>query len=274
MTRIAHLSDTHFGTEVPHVAQALLDCLTGIRPDLIVVSGDVTQRARRNEFAAAAGYFRRLPGPVLVLPGNHDIPLFDLASRLFRPYANFQASFGSRTGVWVGRQAVVLGLDTTVPSRHTRGRLDIPALSRQASQLPQDLAGHVRIAAVHQPVYAAWQQDSDEVLLNAREAVHAFARERFDVILSGHVHVPLVTTTRGLFPDLRRHFVLAGAGTAVSYRTRPGAPNSFNLISCGERLEVQSFEFGGDAGAFVPGRQCSFQRKLDGWEEVPENESS
>ncbi|GIZ53452.1 metallophosphoesterase family protein [Noviherbaspirillum aridicola] len=270
MTRIAHLSDTHFGTELPQVAEALLDCLTGLRPDLTVVSGDVTQRARPSEFAAAVDYFRRLPSPFMVLPGNHDIPLFDLASRLLRPYRNFRAAFRAGAELWQGEAAAVLGLDTTLPLRHTRGRLDTAQLSRLTAQLPQEAAGKMRISAVHQPLHAAWPEDRDEVLLNAEEAAHAFARERIDVVLSGHVHVPVVTTTRQLFPRLRRHFILAGAGTAISYRTRPGAPNSFNLLSCepGQgSVEVQSFHFAKDSRAFHPHARFAFSLALDGWTE-------
>lgn len=263
MTRIAHLSDTHFGTEVPQVAQALLDCLNGLGPDLVIVSGDITQRARRREFAAAADYFRRLPAPALVLPGNHDIPLLDLASRLLRPYANFRRAFGGRTGVWQDARAAVIGLDTTLPARHTRGRVDIAQLSQLADALPQN--GAMRIAAVHQPLHAAWLQDRDEVLLNAPEAAQAFASRQIDVVLSGHVHVPVMTTTRELFPHLSRHFILAGAGTAVSHRTRPGAPNSFNLLCCDPDFEVQAFQYEAQTRAFSLHTRYRFCRAADGW---------
>lgn len=268
MTRIAHLSDTHFGTQVPPVAQALLDCLERLAPDLVVVSGDITQRARKQEFTAAADYFRRLPAPMLVLPGNHDIPLFDLASRFLHPYREFDRAFGARSGIWAGEGVAVLGCDTTLPTRHTRGRLDIAQLERLVAAVP-DEPGSMRIAAVHQPLHAAWLQDRDEILLNAEEAAAALARTGIDVVLSGHVHVPVVCTTREVFPRLRRHFVLAGAGTAVSRRTRPAAPNSFNLLCCGEGLEVQSFHYEEEVGAFQQHAGFGFRRASDGWTQTP-----
>lgn len=263
-TRIAHLSDTHFGTEVPRVADALLDSLDALRPDLVIVSGDVTQRARSAEFAAAQAYFARLPAPVLVLPGNHDIPLYDLFSRAFNPYGKFTRTFGRRCGAWRGSGATVLGLDSTLASRHTRGRFDRRQFLGLAAQAG---AGEgVLVAAVHQPLHAAWAQDRGEVLLNAEEAAQAFAAGRVDVVLSGHVHVPVVTTTRALFPRLSRHFILAGAGTAVSHRTRPGAPNSFNLLCLHDAIEIIPYQFEDDAGGFLRKPVFLFRQELDGWQ--------
>src|SRR5690606_22609923 len=83
---ILHISDTHFGTQWPAVVDALVALAHNLAPDLVVLGGDVTQRARRAQFRAAVDFLRRLPAPVLAVPGNHDIPLFDLWSRCLRPY--------------------------------------------------------------------------------------------------------------------------------------------------------------------------------------------
>jgi 3',5'-cyclic AMP phosphodiesterase CpdA len=267
VTLIAHLSDTHFGTEVVPVVEALVDILAALRPDVVVVSGDITQRARAHEFAAAKAFFQRLPAPVLVMPGNHDIPLFDIFSRAFNPYGNFRKSFGARTGAWHGVDASVYALDTTDRLRHTRGRVDLGQLARLA---PPPGPRRIRVAAVHQPLHAAWAQDRDEVLLNARQAAQAFSDSGIDVVLSGHVHVPVITTTRELFPGLQRHFILAGAGTAVSHRTRPGAPNAFNLIGgglleAGPELRVQPFHYEAEKASFHEKAGYRFRIAEGGW---------
>jgi len=85
MRTIAHIADLHFGTEDPHVAEVLLSELYDLKPSLIVISGDLTQRARKKEFIAAREYLNRMPKPYLVVPGNHDIPLFDIIRRFFAP---------------------------------------------------------------------------------------------------------------------------------------------------------------------------------------------
>jgi 3',5'-cyclic AMP phosphodiesterase CpdA len=95
MTRILHLSDTHFGTERPGVVEALIALAQTLSPQLIVVSGDITQRATRAQFASARRFLDALPPcPQLLLPGNHDVPLFALWQRAFSPYARYCAGLG------------------------------------------------------------------------------------------------------------------------------------------------------------------------------------
>ena len=90
MTTVAHISDLHFGREEPRVAEGLLADLSGLRPRLVVLSGDLTQRARRRQFAAARDFLARIEAPPLIVPGNHDIPLFDVARRFLRPLHRFR----------------------------------------------------------------------------------------------------------------------------------------------------------------------------------------
>ncbi|HEX5420033.1 MAG TPA: metallophosphoesterase, partial [Gammaproteobacteria bacterium] len=131
MSALLHISDTHFGTEQGPVVEALAALSQRLQPALVVLSGDVTQRARRRQFAAAAAFVKRLaPAPVLTIPGNHDIPLFNLYARWRRPYANYRGVFGgSLQPRWQNADLFVLGVNTTRPSRHTDG--EISALQRK-----------------------------------------------------------------------------------------------------------------------------------------------
>src|SRR5690606_3679902 len=96
MTVVLHISDPHFGTERPQVVQALERLAHAQAPALVILSGDVTQRARKVEFKQAGAFMDRLAAPArLVIPGNHDIPLFDLFTRMFRPYARYERIFGA-----------------------------------------------------------------------------------------------------------------------------------------------------------------------------------
>src|SRR5690606_26580013 len=94
MTCVLHISDTHFGTEFPDVVEALVALARDQAPELVVLGGDITQRARRGQFEAAGRFVARLPAPVLAVPGNHDIPLFNLLARWRAPYGGYRRIFG------------------------------------------------------------------------------------------------------------------------------------------------------------------------------------
>lgn len=274
--RIAHLSDTHFGTELPAVEQALTAALHALTPDFIVVSGDITQRARTAQFEAARAFLDRLPAaPKLLVPGNHDLPLFNLATRLLDPYRAYRRAFGPTEQHHVSGGLALIGLDTTRRLLHTRGGIRLSRLRERVSLLGREAA--IRCVVVHQPLLTKLRSDDDERLIGFARAAAELSRLSVDVVLSGHVHMPLLTTTRDAFPGLPRHFILAGAGTAVSRRTRSGAPNSFNLLEIGRGgqqvgLALHALDA---AGAFRPVELLGFRLDSDGWREVgagpPEN---
>lgn len=268
--KIAHLSDPHFGTEIPEVVAALQAAMRELRPDLIVVSGDITQRARAAQFEAAAAFIGSLPPvPKLLVPGNHDLPLFNLPLRLLLPEHGYRRVFGAPEQERAAGQVRVTGFDATLRLRHTRGSLN-PAQVRQRLADATEPAAW-RIVVVHQPLHTLLEQDRDECLIGAPAIADALSDRQADIVLSGHVHMPLLSDTRTVFPALRRHFVLSGAGTAVSWRTRAGAPNSFNLVQLdsarpGVTLTLHAFDTA--AQAFRPGEAQSFRLDADGWRQL------
>lgn len=220
--KIAHLSDPHFGTIHEGVQEGLLESLNTLRPDLVLVSGDITQRARRNQFEAARRFKNSIhPIPFFAVPGNHDIPLFNLLARLFRPYRGFHTYFQSKreTDIRLG-DVRVLGLNSTSKWRHIQGSLDIDRI-REKFLSDWDTA-KVRIAMVHHPLECAKGIDDKNRLKNREATVKLFQEAKIDLILSGHVHDPYVSVEHSL--------VLSVAGTCLSWRTRKNAPNSFHLI--------------------------------------------
>jgi 3',5'-cyclic AMP phosphodiesterase CpdA len=239
----------------------------------VVVSGDITQRARAPEFQRAADFMAALPAcPKLVIPGNHDIPLFNVFARAFAPYANYERAFGPRESARCNEEVCIAGFDATSPMRHTRGALASSAIdARMAEVAPMRTSDDaLLIACVHQPLHTAWAEDRHEVLIDAEQVAQVFSKYKVDLVLSGHVHVPLVATTRDAFPALAQHFVLAGAGTAVSHRTRPGAPNSFNSIKLERRdgsrvIVVTQHRFESEKRSFVAQPPERFGRDAEGW---------
>jgi 3',5'-cyclic AMP phosphodiesterase CpdA len=274
MTTIVQLSDPHFGTEVRPVAEAALRAVHTLQPDVVIVSGDITQRARRSQFRAASDFLDALsPAAMLVIPGNHDIPLFNVFARLFTPYAAFKNAFGARECVWIMPELCIIGFDSTSRLRHTRGRLKQDYITQKIMHArPQLGPGAILVACAHQPLHTAWPEDSGEVLINAERTALAFSESHVDLVLSGHVHVPLMTTTRNVFPRLARHFILSGAGTAVSHRVRAGAPNSFNLIVTDIRngarsIAITKYWFNDVSRQFVADVPVYFDCGTSGWAE-------
>lgn len=265
--RIAHLSDPHFGTEVPEVVSALQAALPALQPDVIVVSGDITQRARTAQFDAAADFLESLPPvPKLLVPGNHDLPLFNLPLRLTLPDHGYRRVFGVTEQERHAGPVSLVGFDTTLRLRHTRGDLRISHLRSRMAAIERGAA--LRIVVMHQPLHTLLEQDRDECLISAPEIADVLAGCGADLVLSGHVHMPLLTDTRSVFPGLRRHFVLSGAGTAVSRRIRSGAPNSFNLLDIDEgcqRASITLHAFDAAGACFVPATVRHFLQQADGW---------
>lgn len=232
MTVIVHLSDTHFGTEVAEVVRAVEQAVLAIKPDIVTISGDVTQRAHADQFKLASAFLEALPADLrFVIPGNHDIPLFNIPLRMTDPYYHYSQIFGLREGIWCHDNIGIIGYDATSRWRHTRGYIPDATLIRHIKEARAKLKpGAILVACAHQPLVVALPEDQENVLIHAQRTAELFAEHQVDLVLSGHVHMPIITTTQEAFPTLSRHFVLSGAGTAVSYRTRSGAPNSFNVI--------------------------------------------
>ncbi|SAK99449.1 metallophosphoesterase family protein [Caballeronia ptereochthonis] len=232
MTLLLQISDTHFGTERPRVVAALLRLIDALAPDLVVLSGDITQRARKRQFAAARAFLDALGAtPTLVVPGNHDIPLFDPLARLFYPYANHQRAFGADLEPsFESPELLVLGVNTTRPYRHTDGEVSMRQIRRVASRLEAASAAQLRVVVTHQPVAVTRAQDEKNLLRGRERAVQRWARAGADLILGGHIHLPYVLPLHDTFAGLPRRMWAVQAGTALSRRTRGSIDNSVNLI--------------------------------------------
>jgi len=234
MTTLLQISDAHFGTEQPPVVQALLQLARDQAPDLVVMSGDITQRARRSQFKAARAFIDQLkPAALLTIPGNHDIPLFNLALRVFAPYSNYSRAFGKNLEpLFESANLLVIGVNTTRPYKHVDGELSPQQIERVADRLRSAAASQLRIIVVHQPVLAIRESDEENLLDGHRQAVPAWAAAGGDIIMGGHIHLPYVRSLRTTFDDLPRDIWTVQAGTSVSWRIREGIVNSVNLIRC------------------------------------------
>jgi 3',5'-cyclic AMP phosphodiesterase CpdA len=232
MSILLHISDTHFGTEQLPVVQALQGLARERHPDVLVFSGDVTQRARRGQFAAARRLCDSLGIPhMLVLPGNHDIPLFDVMSRAVRPYGNYLEAFGPRLDPMLQTDDfLVIGVNTTRAGRHKNGEVSADQVQRVARQLQDARGRQLRVVVTHQPAAVIRAEDEHDRLRGAEPALQAWSRAGADLVLGGHIHLPYATDLHSRPQPTPRPMWCVQAGTAVSARVRHGTSNSVNLI--------------------------------------------
>ena len=235
MTLLLQVSDPHFGTERPEAVAALERFAHELRPDVLLLSGDITQRASVAQFAAARAFVDRLGVPVvLAIPGNHDIPLFNLAARLFSPYRRFSQAFGHNLEPqFENEDVLVLTLNTTRWYRHANGEVSVDQIERVARRLEAARPAQSRIVVVHQPVAVTRAQDRHNLLHGHEAAVRRWAAAGADVVVGGHIHLPFVLPLRERWPDLPRPAWAVQAGTAVSCRVRADAGNSVNVFRIG-----------------------------------------
>ncbi len=226
MPVVVHLSDIHFGAHRPDLAESLLADIASQGPDLIVVSGDLTQRARRRQFEQARAFIDRLPGAVLTVVGNHDLPLINLPLRFLSGTRRYQRYITRDLDpIVVLPGLVAVGLDTMPAWRWKAGHVSPrqAVIIRDAhGTAPQ---GAWRLVVTHHPVLPAHLSG----LVGRDLLVSACAEADVCILLSGHTHTPSADVVDLDVPGVHRHGLALVAGTAISRRTR-GMGNAYEVV--------------------------------------------
>lgn len=254
---LLHLSDLHFGTEVPGVRDALCKFARRLAPDVVVLTGDITQRARTRQFRAAEQFVRDLGvARTVAVPGNHDIPLYNVFGRFAAPYHNYCAAFGSQLEpIYASEHVLLVCVNTTRWYRHKNGEVSREQIQRVAEHLRGAAPQQIRIVAMHHPVVAIRMKDEANLLRHGTEAVSVWADAGVDLILGGHIHLPYVRPIHQNINGFHRRVWTVQAGTGVSWRTRDGIPNSVNVIRGGAsaaplRCCVERWDYLASTGEF------------------------
>lgn len=236
MTRIAHLSDPHFGTVESIVKEALLADLREHPVDLILLTGDITQRARSGQFREARAFLDALaPVPWLTFPGNHDIPLYDVVTRFTDPYRLFNRYLSAELEPSFENDLLaVICVNATRATRHKHGELSEGQIERTAARL-EHLPQPFKVVALHQPLAVTLPRDENNLIRGARRALDRWVPAGADLFLGGHIHLPYCVAVQGAGHP--RTAIVLQAGTALSNRIRFGVPNSYNRI-CLERTDA------------------------------------
>lgn len=289
---ILHASDLHFGK--PHlavVAEAMLRFVEEQDPDVVVVSGDLTQRAKTGEFRAAKRFLARLaPRPLVVTAGNHDVPLYRIWERIGAPYRKYRTHIGDRldTVLDLGRaedpdplfaagranapagtpthpRARFVALNSSAPhSAIVNGRLTDAQL-RFAARAFADAGSHdLRVLVVHHSLVRPRDGEPIHLLPRARRILRAVEEWRVDLVLSGHIHRSHLGGSRSETGDRRRCVPVVIAGTASSSRGRgpEKGRNSLNLIRVGQSsVQVMVYLYREDSGCFMPANSRRYVRR-------------
>jgi len=261
MPRLIHLSDLHFGRDRPELAPQLLAAVTRLAPDLALVSGDLTQRARPGQFRAARAFLDRLPCPWLAVPGNHDTPLDNMAMRVLLPWRRYRRHIGAELAPGAALPGVtIVSANTATPLRWQGGRIwpwTVARLVRALSAAPE---GAIRVLMVHHPFHQP-PGTGKAPMQGAKPALDRLARAGVDLVVSGHLHswsaAPFVTR------DREHGLIELGAGTGLSDRLR-GQENDFNQIDLGpDRIGITRHVADGDGFSAVESRL--YRRAGRGW---------
>jgi 3',5'-cyclic AMP phosphodiesterase CpdA len=269
--RILHVSDLHFGPPfVSDVAEALLATTKSLPFDAVVVSGDLTQRARREQFISARAFIERLPDvPRLVIPGNHDIPLYNIARRLSDPHRLYREIISSDLNPVVRLPgATLVGLDSTAPrSAISNGRIHAWQLDHCVEAFADTPVNAARIVVAHHHFAPAPDYLHDSTMPKAKRAIMRFVELGVELILGGHLHRSYIGNSLDFYPGSHRDrgIVIAQCGTTTSHRGRgrEQQKNTFNVVTIDKRkIKIAHFLYFTNHG-FVETSSHEFARFND-----------
>lgn len=224
MRRILHISDVHFGP--PHIEELSEGVLTFIeqrRPDLVVISGDLTQRAKPAQFERAREFVEKIVQPTLVVPGNHDVPLYRFWERFGNPHGAYRRYFSTELEpLFQDEELFVVGINTAHAWTFKDGRITLERLVEVGDLLAAAPEHLFRVVVAHHHFIPPPWFGNQHVLSNAFEAIDLFTRRGVDLILSGHLHQSFIGNSEEFYPKGRPPVVILHSGTTTSNRGRAG----------------------------------------------------
>jgi 3',5'-cyclic AMP phosphodiesterase CpdA len=269
--RIAHLSDVHFGANDPKIVSATTAWLQEQRPDLVIISGDFTQRARVEQFREAAAWLNRLRADghsILAVPGNHDIPLYDVVRRFASPLRRYKKYISADLCPWFENESVaVLGINTARSLTFRDGRINREQMDLIEQRFAAVPAEKTRILVTHHPLFAmpiGKGPELSEAVGRHDDAVKAVCRAGVHVALAGHFHRTYAEAARKMVETAGGALVIQ-AGTATSTRLRNDELQSFNWIHAHRHEDIELQVIAWDGSGFRRGNHVRFSFADEAW---------
>ncbi|MBO9535451.1 metallophosphoesterase [Herbaspirillum sp.] len=266
MRTVIHLSDLHFGRIDADIIEPLVAQIHELKPDLVVVSGDLTQRARSSQFKQARRFLDALPQPQLVVPGNHDVPLFNLAARLLQPLRKYRRYIGEDLHpVYLDDEMIVVGINTARSLTIKDGRVNDRQIELTRRQLAAAGDHMVKIIVTHHPFDLPTGPRYHGLVGKAVPAMRAFALCGADLLLAGHVHTSSAASSAENYDIPGYSALVVQAGTATSTRGR-GETNSFNVLQV-EAHQIAVHRLGWEPGekSFALAASQTFVQRGSEW---------
>ena len=266
MRILVHLSDLHFGRVDPVLLEPLRQAVWKLEPQVVLVSGDLTQRAKAREFREARAFLDTLPKPQVIVPGNHDVPLYNVFKRFFAPHANYQRYISEELEpTYIDDEIAVVGINTARSLTFKGGRINeeqVESIRAKLCTLDERIA---KMVMTHHPFDLPDTMDPDHIVGRARKAMRTLAGCGADILLAGHAHMSHVgdTAARYKFDDYAA--LVVQAGTATSTRAR-GESNSFNSLRInGPGINVDRYTWRAQTRSFELARSDGYRHTPQGW---------
>jgi 3',5'-cyclic AMP phosphodiesterase CpdA len=266
MRTVVHLSDLHFGRIDQTLIQPLVAVIDQIQPNLIAVSGDLTQRARREQFRAARAFLSALHFPQIIVPGNHDVPLYNVPARFLHGLERYRRYISADLEpFYADSEIVVLGLNTARSLTFKGGRINAAQLAHTQERLRPFGDDMVKIIVTHHPFDLPEQYARQALVGHAQRAMERLASSRVDVFLAGHLHISHAGPSSLRTNRHGRSAILVQAGTATSTRNR-GEVNAFNLLRIQKaEIIIERYAWQPEIQVFVAAMMHAFRRTPNGW---------
>ena len=266
MRTIAHLSDLHYGSINEQIVDPLIKTISQLAPDLVVVSGDLTQRARSEQFTEARAFLDSLPCPQIVVPGNHDVPFYNIFARFAHPLEKYRRYItDDLRPSYVDDEIAVLGVNTARALAFKGGRINETQVAWLRDRFCAVGTHIIKIVVTHHPFELPRDQDKGDLVGRARMALEQLATCGADVFLAGHLHISRADHMAKRYKAGGLSSVVVQAGTATSTRKR-GEVNSFNLIRIDKLdLTIQRLIWQPGEKRFDASVTDHFRHSLTGW---------
>ena len=267
MRTIVHISDVHFGKVDYAIVDKLVETINEENPHLVVLSGDLTQRARSAQFQEAKQFLNRLPQPQIVVPGNHDVPMYNVYDRFVNPLEKYKKFITKDLQPFYSdEELAVVGVNTARSLTIKDGRINKEQISDIRTRMCELDNKMLKVVVTHHPFDLPEGFDQDDIVDNAEKAMIQIADCGADVLLAGHLHVSHIGSTAERYKlESGRSALVIQAGTATSTRGR-GEPNSFNILEFEyPQLIVKRYECHTAENGFVEADRQIFLQNEKGW---------